>query len=135
MEEFEDIQDMQLSELVEANHDALMGVMDKVLIALSAEKKDVALHKLIANQLTSLTELSTKISALATKEVKVETNQDKVVKAIETLNSTLSKSIQELSSCVAKLDKPMVEAKKKQFEFVIGRDINGKMNKITAVEK
>ena len=135
MDEFEEIQDAQLSELIEAQHDSLMDMLGKMMVALSAEKKDAALHKLITTQISAIAELNTKISQLAGKEVKVETNQDKVVKSIEALTKCVEASNKYLVACMDKMNEPMAEPKKKQFEFEIVRDINGRMSKIKAVEK
>lgn len=130
MKEIEE-DDQEFERLLEdKRHNELIKTIKLLVTEINNSSKNDGLVSAIKQQTDTVKRVVDEVRQILNKEVKVETNQDKVIVSIDAMKNSVIKGLDKISEEVSK----EIESPKKQWEFIVQRDNNGYIKSVTAKE-
>jgi len=131
MKEIEE-DDQEFERLLEdKRHNELIKTIKLLVTEINNSSKNDGLVSAIKQQTDTVKRVVDEVRQILNKEVKVETNQDKVIVSIDAMKNSVIKGLDKISEEVSK----EIESPKKQWEFIVQRDNNGYIKSVTAKER
>lgn len=132
-----EITEITSEEAAELRHDEMMSTLKGLVTSLKS--KDSELYNVLYKNIEALGALSSSIKAMVSKEpaaneIKIESNHDKVIEAVNEMSKKLNEGMEKMIQCLSKEPVKQVESKR-EYSFTIIRDPNGNMQSIIAKQK